>query len=196
MPALAPHAPDTDEIDTAATIEVQQSPWKLIGLALAAIALVGTCAFVVFGPPGASRPGSFGVLVSWFGLIFFGFAAVRVFWQVLTGCGRAILTVSPAGLHDTRVSARPIPWTAVRHFHTWSFNRQKILVVAIDPEVEKSIGLTRTAAWTRGPNRKLGADGLSVTTQGLKISYARLFNLACAYARAHGGGPALNSSKE
>ena len=172
------------EIDTSATIEVHQSPWKLVGLTLAFVALIATCAFVVFGPPSQKQTG-FATLMGWFGLAFFGFGGIKLLWRVVTVRGPT-LVISPQGLHDVRVSARPIPWTAVRDLRTWGYKGQKILVVDIDPEVEKGIGVTRTAAWTRAPNRKLGADGLCVTSQDLKITYARLFDLACAYARAHG----------
>lgn len=145
-------------------------------------------AFLAFGPP-AVEQGSIVVFVGWVGLVFFGLCGVLLLWRTLTARGPTLI-ISPAGLHDVRVSARPIPWNSVRRMYTWSYQGQRILVVDIEPEVEKGIGLSRIAAWTRGPNRALGADGLSVTAQGLKISYDRLYELALAYTQAHGGTPA------
>jgi hypothetical protein len=58
------------------------------------------------------------------------------------------------------------------------------MVLAVDPEVESKLRLTRTAAWTRGANRALGADGLCITTNGLGISHDKLLKTAMAYAQA------------
>lgn len=178
-------APDATPIDTTATIEIAQSPWKMLGIAAACLAVMAGSAFLAFGPPADSQ-GSIVVVVGIAGLVVFGLFSALILWRALTARGPALI-ISPAGLHDVRVSARPIPWNSLRRMYTWSYQGQRILVVDIEPEVERSLGLTRIAAWTRGPNRALGADGLSVTAQGLKISYDRLYELALAFAQAHGG---------
>lgn len=123
--------------------------------------------------------------IGWFGLIFFGLCGLVLVWRAMTTRGPT-LVLAPAGLLDTRVSVRPIPWRDVRGLSTWVYRNNKIMIVDVAPEVEQRIGLTRMAAWTRGPNRALGVDGLAVASQGLKISYARLFDLACAYGNAYG----------
>lgn len=171
-------------IETTATIEVYQSPQKMLALGVACIGLLAASAFSAFGPP-SRDPGSFATFIGWFGLIFFGLCGAVLVWRAITVRGPT-LTLSPAGLLDIRVSARPIPWSEVRGLSTWSYRNNKILIVDVAPQVEQQIGLTRMAAWTRGPNRALGADGLAVASQGLKISYAQLFDLACAYANAYG----------
>ena len=74
-----------------------------------------------------------------------------------------VMTVSPAGLRDVRVAAEPIPWRAIKSISTWQMQRQMVLVVAIDPEEEARLTLTRLARWTRDANRRLGADGLVIS---------------------------------
>lgn len=49
--------------------------------------------------------------------------------------------------------------------------------------------------WSRGPNRWLGADGLAVTAQGLKISYSDLFNASVAYTTAAHEGVACQRDR-
>lgn len=172
-----------DEIDTSARIEIRQSPLKMLGLALGSIAFVAGGAFIVFGPPGEDA-GSFIVFIGWVGMLFFGLCGVVILWRGLTAIGPT-LTLSPAGLHDVRVSRLPIPWHAIRGFSTWSYQNQKILIVDVSQSTEDAIGLTRIARWSRGPNKALGADGLSIATQGLKIGYDRLLDLVRVYANAH-----------
>jgi hypothetical protein len=55
------------------------------------------------------------------------------------------------------------------------------MVLAVDPEVEGKLHLSRIARWSRGANKRLGADGLCVTAQGLKIDYDELWSTAMAY---------------
>jgi hypothetical protein len=58
---------------------------------------------------------------------------------------------------------------------------QKVMVLAVDPAVEAGLNLSRIARWTRQANRSLGADGLCVTAQGIKTTYATLFSTARAF---------------
>lgn len=169
--------------ETLGTIEIGQSPFKMLGLAALSLVMVGASAFAVFGLPGQDR-GSLLAFIGIVGMLFFGLCGVAIAWRALAVRG-PVVTLSPQGLHDVRVSRLPIPWTAVRTLHTWSFRGQKILVVGVDPETEQDIELTRIARWTRGPNQSLGADGLSVTAQGLKITYEQLLDLVRAYASTY-----------
>ena len=57
-------------------------------------------------------------------------------------------------------------------------------MLAVEPDVEAAIGLTRIARFTRQPNRALGADGLCLGAQGLKIKHDALLALIMAYAQA------------
>ena len=73
---------------------------------------------------------------------------------------------------------------------TWELQKQKVIVLQVPPEVEGSIQMTRMARWTRGPNKGLGADGLSITAAGLKISHEKLLEAVLAHMEAVQGGAA------
>jgi hypothetical protein len=100
-----------------------------------------------------------------------------------------IVTISPGGLRDVRVAADPIPWRAIKGISTWQMQRQTVLVVAVDPATEARLALTRLARWTRSANRKLGADGLVVSSQGLKVGYPTLYYTCRDYWEAWRNAP-------
>ena len=82
--------------------------------------------------------------------------------------------------------AELVPWSAVTEMYTWEYSGQKVLVLSLDPEVEKRLTLSRFARWSRGANTALGADGLSITAQGLTMPYDEMFEAAQAYWAAAG----------
>lgn len=153
-------------------IEIKGSPAKLIGLVILGIIMTGLSAAIAFGliPSGA---GSIGQFAGWAGTVFFG-AALMIALYRLTTSSATVITLSAAGLHDTRVSERPIAWDAIQDVGVWSMQGQKIIVLAVAPEVEQSVGLTRMARWSRGANAKLGADGLCIASTGLAMKHNEL----------------------
>jgi hypothetical protein len=114
------------------------------------------------------------VTAGYSGLVFFSFCAAVAIWRLIAQRG-AVVTLSPSGLLDRRVTGEPIPWRAIKSISTWQMQRQMVLVVAVDPAVEAGLTLTRLARWTRTANRTLGADGLVVSAHGLKVGYPTLF---------------------
>jgi hypothetical protein len=108
------------------------------------------------------------------GVVFFSFCTLVAIVRLIQQRGAAV-TISPAGLHDRRVAAKPIPWQAIKSIATLQLQRQMVLVVTIDPEEEAKVGLTRVARWTRDANRRLGADGLVISPNGLTVGYPTLF---------------------
>lgn len=168
------------------TIEIDQSPLKMLGIAALSLVMVGASAFAAFGLPEQDR-GSLLAFIGIVGMLFFGLCGIAIAWRALAVRG-PVLTLSPQGLHDVRVSRLPIPWSAIRTLHTWSFRGQKFLLVSVDPATEASIGLTRMARWTRSANQSVNADGLAVSAQGLKVSYDELLDRVRAYAGTYAGG--------
>jgi hypothetical protein len=110
----------------------------------------------------------------YFGMAFFGFCAAVAIWRLWAQRG-PLVTVSPAGLRDVRVAAEPIPWSAIRSISTAQMQRQTVLLVAIDPDAEKQLTITRTARWMREAHRRHGADGFVVSPHGLKVGFPTLF---------------------
>ena len=160
--------------DTTRTIEFHASPSRLLTLLAFSAMSTGVAAVLAFRlfPNLPSDPAV--VSAGYSGLVFFSFCAAVAIWRLLAQRG-AVVTLSPAGLRDVRVAAEPIPWRAVKGISTWQMQRQMVLVVAIDPADEARLTLTRLARWTRTANRKLGADGLVVSAQGLTVGYPTLF---------------------
>jgi hypothetical protein len=173
-------------LDTSRTIEIAGSPAKLILLSLCGVAmtLVSLAIAVPLFPD--FRPDLLVRIVGSFGAVFFGFCTLIAVVR-FARAREPVVTLAPQGIRDTRVAAEFIPWRAIRGLSTWQYQRQKIMVLAVDPAVERTLTLTRIARWSRGPNRALGADGLCVAATGLKIDYDTLFAASVAYARAHGG---------
>lgn len=179
-----PAAPSNQPVDTSRTLELLHSPLKMFG-ALVGGALM-TALSLLFVLPVFPQLGSDPVThaVGIVGTLFFGLCTLMIVRQWFTL--QAVVTLSPAGLRDVRVAREFIPWSAIERLSTWTFQGQNILVVAVAPAVESRLTLTRTARWTRGPNRNLGADGLCVTAHGLKVDFAGLAALVHAYAATHG----------
>jgi hypothetical protein len=162
------------ETDTSRTIEFHASPTRLLTLlAFSAMstAIAAVLAFRLF-PNMPSDPAT--VSAGYSGLVFFSFCAAVAIWRLNSQRG-PIVTLSPDGLRDVRVAAEPIPWHAIKSISTWQMQRQAVLVVAIDPAVEARLTLTRLARWTRNATRRHGADGLIVSSQGLKAGFPTLF---------------------
>lgn len=163
----------TNETDI---IEIRISPLRtlaLIGASVVLTAFGAAIAFDVFlGEPVGIVYRAIGVV----GVLFFGFGTIAWLWRQLGSRG-PVLTISPEGIRDTRIAPEVIPWPAIRRIFTWEYSGQRILVLDVDPAVERTLHLSTIARWTRGANRKLGADGLCIATHGLKINHDELFEL-------------------
>ncbi len=167
-------------IDTTQRLEIEGSPRKYFAFGLLGILMTLGSAAVAFS---IGEPGSFGQFVGYAGLILFGLCTVLLFWRALTSSG-PVVTIAPEGIRDLRVAAEFIPWAAIRNVATWTFQGQKVMVLAVDPAIEDRLTLTRIAKWTRSANAKLNADGLCVTAQGLKMDFQTLLDTTIAYAAA------------
>jgi hypothetical protein len=165
---------DDGTIDTTRTIEFHASPARqLTLLAFSAMSIVIAAALAFRLLPGAPSDGAM-VSTGYTGIAFFGFCAAVAIWRLLSQRG-PMVTVSPEGLLDVRVSKEPIPWRAIKSISTRQMQRQVVLLVAVDPASEEKLTLTRVARWMRNANRSLGADGLVISPQGLKVGYPTLY---------------------
>ncbi|WP_434424556.1 STM3941 family protein [Nannocystis pusilla] len=184
-------ASSNQPVDTSRTIELLHSPLKMFGVLVAGVLM--TSLSLVFVLPVFPELGSDPVThaIGIVGTLFFGLCTIMIVRQWFTL--EAVITISPAGLRDVRVAREFVPWSAIERLSTWTLQGQSILVVAVAPEVESRLTLTRTARWTRGANRKLGADGLCITAHGLKLDFASLAALVHAYAAAY-GAPAARTA--
>jgi hypothetical protein len=176
-------------IDTPGAVEIEASLVRMLGLAalgLVATALSAATALHAF--PNVA-PGSLVEFYARAATVFCAACTVLILWRALTMRG-PVVTITHEGIRDRRVAAEVIPWSAVKGINIWEHRGQRIMVLAVDLTVEAGLNLTRTARWTRNANRSLGADGLCVTAQGLKIGFDELLETAVAYARAWQSGAA------
>ena len=153
-------------------IEIQGSPVKLFALTILGMGMTVLSALVAFQYIPV-EDGSFNQFMGWIGMLFFGLATAIGISRLFT-FNKTVVTLSSAGLHDTRVSARPVPWDSIQDIGVWEMQRQKIIVISVPPETEASIGLTRMARWSRAANAKLGADGLCFSAAGLSMRHEAL----------------------
>ncbi len=176
-------------IDTRSRLEIRQSPWEMIKLLVIGVIMTGGSGVLalhsLIGITFRFPDNYIAMAVGWIGLVFFGACLVVIGWRAATTIG-PVLSLTPEGILDTRVAADRIPWTAIRGIKTWAYSGQRILVLDVDPEVEAKLQPSMITRLTRRANAGLGADGLSITTQGLSMSYDDFVAATIAYLDAYG----------
>lgn len=157
------------------TVEIKGSTGKLIGLGFMGIGMTALCAFIGYMAYVSVEATTYDqyarlgiVALGIFGTLFFGWTTQIAFSRLLSA-GKTLITLDRQGIHDRRVSERLIPWEAIGDVNVWQMSGQKIIVLTVPPEIEASIGVSRMTKWTRGANRSLGADGLSISAAGLEM---------------------------
>jgi hypothetical protein len=170
-------------IDTTRTFEIKGSPRKLVGIALLGVLMTGLALALALGLfPGAGVH-AIERAILWFGVVFFGACTLIAIARALKSSG-VVVRLTPNGISDVRVAAGELPWRSVLGVSTWAFSGQKILVLAVAPEAEARLGLTRMARWSRRANTALGADGLCYASQGLAIGHDEFVAAVAAYLDA------------
>lgn len=145
--------------------------WGKLALgALGSFAFAAMCGWIAYG--GLAAPGSFKEAVMWFGAAFFGLGGVLCLRNAFDR--RAILTISPAGIRDLRISPDFIPWNAILGLSLSGLGRQQFFTLEMDPGAVKAIRLSRMARWSGPMNAKLGFSGLVLNPRGLDGSLVDL----------------------
>ena len=170
-------------IDTSRAVEIEASPIKLLGIAVLGVIMTALSTAIAFRALSNVRPGSFAEFIGYVGMLLFGACTLFALWRALTTNG-PVVTITREGIRDTRIAAEFIPWSAVNDITVWEHRRQRSIVLAIDPIVEARLNLSRMARWTRNANRSLGADGLCLGTNDLKIGFDEMLATTIAFAEA------------
>ena len=168
-------------IDTMPTIEIKQSPWRMLGIIAIGVGFVATSLFIAWEENIVFK------IIGTSGVLFFGLVTAIAIWRLLTELG-PVVTVSPTGVRDTRVAAELVPWSAITGVSTWSAFDQPTIVLHMDPEAERRLTLSLVTRFTRRANAAIGADGLCIASQGLKMRHDALLDTITAYWQAAGGG--------
>jgi hypothetical protein len=175
-------------IDTSKTLEIGAAPLKLSLIVLGGLAFVVGGYFMTMATEDTARySASLIRLIGYVAMGFFGLCALLGLWRLLTQRG-PVITLSPQGLRDVRVSHDIVPWPAIASIGTWEHSGQRVMVVGLKTGEEEKLRLTTIARLSRGANARLGADGLAIAAQGAKISHDHLIATATAYAQAYAHG--------
>jgi hypothetical protein len=159
---------------------------KLIWYVLGSFAFVAACAWILY--LGLAPHGSFKEVVIWFGIPFFGLCGVMALRNMRDT--RAVLTISPEGIRDHRISEDLIPWCAIRGMRLQQVQKQNFVMLDLDSEEEKKLRLTRLASWTKPMNAAIGFHGLCVNPAGLDGSLDEILAALERFAPSDQGGAA------
>ena len=167
---------------TAPTIEIEASLVAAAARIVAGLVMTGLFVGVAFHlvPPTDDvldlMVGGVGTAVS---LLFTLIGA----WRLATLRG-PIVTIAPQGICDRRIAGEMVPWSAVARVSTREDYRNKVMVLSVDPRVERKLTRTWRARRNREADRRRGADGLCVTALGLRTSHETLIATTLAYLQA------------
>lgn len=105
--------------------------------------------------------------VGWFSILFFGLcgiAAIKKFFD-----DRVQLQIGHSGIRGSPWSDHLIPWSEITDVTTWSYKRQKAIVLHLrHPALFPGRGL---AAMLASANRKLTGGDISISLTGTNRSY-------------------------
>jgi hypothetical protein len=169
-------------VEAQRVLEISQSPWRMIRLAVVGVALTALSASIAFRLLPNLQPDLFQQFIGYVGIVFFGLCTGILVWRLLTVRG-AVVTITPEGIRDTRIAPELIPWSAITGVSTWQHRGQKVLVLAVDSAVQNRLTLTRIARWSRETNRAFGIYGLCIAATGLNINYDALLQTCLRYVK-------------
>lgn len=112
--------------------------------------------------------GKFERIVGYGCLCIFGPVSAYFFWLFLTA-HRVVVTVSPQGFQDTRVSRLFVPWDAVRGYRPDGFGPFASVWLTIDPSRRKEFWSGPTGWIGRMSNWGIPDDYVVIPTLGLDI---------------------------
>ena len=164
----------------AETTEIVSSPAKHVVLALGGIVFVALGVWLLNIDPNDLSLKVIGSL----SILFFGAMTGLIVWRLLTQRG-TVITLTPQGFHDIRVTKSAVPWNAVEAVSVWSSQGQASVIVKLKPGEEQKLELTTIARMTRKANAALGADGLALTAQGTKISHDALLSTIIGHCQRY-----------
>src|ERR1700741_4167469 len=104
--------------DTSRALIVEGSPKKLLGLVSLGVLMTALSIMLAVRPD--ARIADFDRIWGYLGAAFFGLCTGIGLWRLFTA-PRAVITISPEGIRDTRVAVELIPWSAITGISTWQY---------------------------------------------------------------------------
>ena len=164
-------------------IEIGYS-WKRLAILLAGgIALTAGSAAMAFHLFPDMQVDAFYTAVGYFGVVFFGFAMLKIGWLLLTARG-PVLVIDRNGIRDLRVSQTVIPWDAVEQIGIGEVKRQQFVTLKVEPALEKQLVASAGKRLMRLANHAVGVDGIVINPSGLQVDAETLLEVCNAYRAA------------
>lgn len=142
------------------------SRWRIASIGLGAIPFVAIGLWMVgaFGSPPVWRhtPAIVTFLIGWSGMIFFGLCGVVCIKRLFDTSEQ--LRIGPAGVRSARWSDQTIPWSEITDVTTWSFRRQKAIILHLRDA--KRFPGRGAAAMFASANRMLTGGDVSIALVG------------------------------
>jgi len=166
-------------------IEIGYSRKRLLVLLAGGVALTAGSAAMAFHLLPDTQVGAFYTAVGYFGVLFFGFAILKMGWLLVTARG-PVLFIDRNGIRDLRVSPNVIPWDAVQQIGISEVKKQKFVTLRVTPVLEKQLVASAGRKLMAAANHALGVDGIVINPSGLQVDPPDLFEVCNAYRAAYG----------
>jgi hypothetical protein len=166
-------------------IEIGYSRKRLLVLFAGGIVLTAGCAAMAFHLFPDMQVDAFYTAVGYFGVVFFGFAILKIGWLFLTARG-PVLFIDRNGIRDLRVSPDVIPWDAIDQILIGAVRKQSFVTLKVTPAMEKQLVASTGKKLMAAANHALGVDGVVINPSGLQVDPETLFEVCNAYRAAYG----------
>ena len=164
---------------------------RLLMLFGGSLLLTLLCTGLVFTWQDGKDVTKFLVAIGYVGAVFFGLAACRMLWRLLTA-RRPLLFISRVGIRDARLADETIAWSAVRKIFPWEQRGQKFVVLKVDPLIAQRFSGGFATQALAMLNKALGTDSVIVNAGGLTMDTETLLETCKQYWGA--GRPVLRTS--
>jgi len=141
----------------------------MLGLTLLFATVVGASVLVIaVTADETGYQASKGHTAGWLGAVSSGIACLWFLWRTVSVRG-PVITLTPDGLHDTRLTRGPIPWGDVAGVSLSQRGRQRLLTVDVSQAGLTWAELTSSGRWEYRWSVDRGDGGLRIHTVGLAI---------------------------
>ena len=170
-------------IDPSQTIEISASALQLVGsFALTVLAGLGIAAAVWLNAEILTTVALVGFLIGTAVLVGISFYLARLMLR----SSAPVLTLSPDGVCDLRLSADTVSWRDVDQIRPRLSRQAQVIELVLSEEADNALTYKPLPRLLRSYHRLSRSVRYAVSAHGLKIKHKRLLQLLEAYAQAHG----------
>jgi len=166
-------------------IEIGYSKRRLAVLLAGGVILTAGSAAMAFHLLPDTQVDAFYTAVGYFGVVFFGFAILKMGWLLVTARG-PVLFIDRNGIRDLRVSQTTIPWDAVEQIGIGEVKKQAFVTLKVTPALEEQLVASAGKKLMKAANHALGVDGIVINPSGLQVDPPTLLEVCNAYRAAYG----------